>query len=254
MKYVIVGDVHHSPIWEDVLEKEGSDSAYIFLGDYFDSFFFDRDGMTYDLAIDRFNRIVDLVRKNPKSALLFGNHEYHYIHPSLNYSGKSIAFAHDVYESIKGASDVLKLFHYIEEEHVLCSHAGFTEYWLNQNLDYDFKSDPQSIIWSHQKIKDLNWEGSPIWVRPNDLLGDSVLSKNSAVLGIERTEPITQIVGHTPVNLRHIKSKSEDALKGATQRSNVIFMDTSEQHVFNKYAMCYLVINDGTREWKWIER
>ena len=48
-KVVVIGDIHASKIWKDILQQETDCDKVIFLGDYFD---------TYEEAVDHYNECL----------------------------------------------------------------------------------------------------------------------------------------------------------------------------------------------------
>lgn len=197
-KVVIIGDIHGRTIWKNIVEKEGK-ATYIFLGDYFDPY----ENYSAEHLINNFKEILTFKEQNYRDVnLLVGNHDLSYIHQSAS----RCRFSYNVFTRVQEImynlveGNVLKLCNFITDK-IICSHAGFTKTWLEQNnlklapklLNETFKNSIlEGNIYSYDFILkhmgqsmygDDIWQG-PLWVRPHSLRIDS-------------PQDIYQIVGHT---------------------------------------------------------
>lgn len=128
MNYLIFPDIHNKfHIVEKVIERyDKNNHTIIFLGDYFDSY--------GDKVSDAENTVKWLKYSlNQSNRIhLAGNHDYSYMYnydlnPNFNCPGWCIE-KHKVIRSILSQSEFLslKLYHYIETNNFLLSHAGFS--------------------------------------------------------------------------------------------------------------------------------
>ena len=150
--------------------------------------------------------ILDLKIKCPdKVILLVGNHDLSYIHSSAT----QCRFSYNVFKEIQEKmytlieNDTLKLCYFISDN-IICSHAGFSKTWLEENnltldeelLNSTFKQDllNENIYkydfifrkFNQSEYGDDVWQ-SPLWIRPYSLTINSPLDT-------------FQIVGHTQNN------------------------------------------------------
>lgn len=205
MKHIIIGDIHGNPIWKDIVEKYILDDVrYVFLGDYFDSFEY-----TPLEQIKNFEEIYEFSKKND-CVLLMGNHDLHYLTDikgvrCSGYNGVTQLLI-DNFQIEKGVK-LIDLFDYTYSYksrgvcQFICSHAGLTNTWLENNnltLDSDIntyiKENIHSVAYDYtepNKFGDSIYQG-PLWVRPNSLEKDNACGM-----------PTRQIVGHTRHNIIH---------------------------------------------------
>jgi predicted MPP superfamily phosphohydrolase len=204
MKIIILGDTHGRPFWKQIVDSQQFDKI-IFLGDYFDT----RDSYTGQDQLRNFLEIVAYKIENPdKVILLCGNHDFHYMPIPMSigerYSGFQRGYSYQFKDALEGAKDVLQAAH-IEGEY-LFTHAGVTKTWLKDtmNLKFDdevflatelddyindvFKYSPKYFLFRGVDPYGNNVTQSPIWVRPESLMEDSV-------------DNYKQVVGHTSVGI-----------------------------------------------------
>lgn len=208
MKKVIIGDLHGLDTWKRVVDKEGPDARYIFLGDYVDSY-----DVPLESQVTNLLEVLQFKKENPDNVvLILGNHDFHYVNTSCRYSGWSL----DTYTKVNPVfKENLKLFEVVHREpEAVYAHAGLTNDWLryfevpeemlcgpltdercaaytetNSRLSYEYRG----ILGKLQFNNITGWSpygdqtsSSPIWVRPNSLLADHHGAQ-------------TQVVGHTHV-------------------------------------------------------
>ena len=199
MTSVVIGDLHGYNSWEKIVQHNPDADQFIFLGDYFDS----KELSVNDIN-NNFDKIIKFKELNPnKVHLLLGNHDYHYLH-----------FTDSTYSGYNKQQDLIKdkLLSLIENNilypvynekgtSIVYSHAGITKTWLknvciNKDDIYELSIEINNLIKISPALFDFVWEDfstslygdnvyqSPIWVRPNSLVEDSV-------------DDAIQIVGHT---------------------------------------------------------
>lgn len=196
MKSIIIGDIHGRDIWLDIIDQPFD--RVIFLGDYVDT----HHHISGLEQIDNLRSIIAFKEANPtKVTLLIGNHDYHYF-PEIGQTGTS-GYQPTMAKSFEYEFDTYRNFFQIAtvDQGVVCSHAGITKTWL-QDVDINhleihstvdqindlFRGKPRKFNFY---LDDTSWYGdnihqSPIWVRPDALVRDSI---NAA-----------QVVGHTTQN------------------------------------------------------
>ena len=223
MKTIVIGDVHGLSTWKRILDKEVSYDKLIFLGDYVDSF-----NVKPKEQLSNLNRILSLY--DNKTIRCIGNHELNYVFRSMRCSGYNpitdLLCSGLIQEAIK--NNRIVPFHI--DGNMLFSHAGVTNYWLNNVYGVE---DIKDIDIRNFNYKTLEWNsiagysgyGDTIsngltWVRPRSLLSDKI-------------EGYIQIVGHT-------------GTKSIIYENDVYFCDTIE----HARPEQYLVITDSEIEVK----
>lgn len=190
MKTVAIGDIHGRKIWKDIINKEKPDRV-IFIGDYFDT----KEDITSEEQQNNFLDLVEFKRNSGiEVILLIGNHDYHYIDTSKEYTGFQYGAAVSISYLLRDYLGSLQIAYSIDN--ILFTHAGVTERFL-QEVGYDKKEDlaeylnelfkykPRcfQFISSYNQYGDNTFQ-SPIWVRPYSLMKNSKLN-------------LIQVVGHT---------------------------------------------------------
>lgn len=201
-KRLIFGDFHgHFDSLNQIYQDEKPYSV-IHLGDYFDNFH-----GSVDSIKEAFTNLLTLRKehlsniKNGDFTLLLGNHDYHYLQYGLEqYSGYNKGYDLWAHEQLKELWDnhQLKLVEWDYTSKTLYSHAGVTNTWLKESrmdgVDFQYLNEINLFRLRFTYAGGGDWYGdtpyaSPIWVRPNSLLGDRYVDENGEVW--------TQIVGHT---------------------------------------------------------
>ena len=199
MKSDFRGDIHGEDLWKRVVAQESDADAFVFVGDYFDSFVVP--GL---MQMHNFKEIVEFKESSPSSvSMLIGNHDFHYF-PEIGECGTS-GFQRRLFPAISKLVDENR--HHLQMacliEDVLCTHAGVSEDFMDQVYGNDgwqvheianslndlFRYKPKSFLYSDM---DYSFTGdhpsqSPIWIRPRSLMRSSK--------DIRKT--YKQIVGHT---------------------------------------------------------
>lgn len=185
----MLGDTHGHDSWKRVVEIEKDADKFVFLGDYFDSF-----SINTDTQVENFKDILAFA-DNGKTVILLGNHDYHYLCDLRHgYSGFNGVRKLVVQPLLKRAIEEGKIELLHIEGDIIMSHAGVTDYWLNNVCDVH---DLAEISLETINLSTLDFNilkgysaygntisNSPIWVRPYSLSEDHV-------------KGYRQIVGHT---------------------------------------------------------
>ncbi len=220
-KYVFIGDVHGEELWKKVVDQEKDADAFVFIGDYFDSF-----SIPGLIQMHNFKEIVSFKESSPhKVVMLVGNHDHHYF-PEIGNTGTS-GFQARMFPAISKLIDENR--HHLQMAYsvgdVLCTHAGVSEDFMDEVYGKDWNMDTiaQGIndLFTHKpgsfsyNDMDNSFTGdhvsqSPIWIRPRSLMKASKNIRNK----------YKQIVGHTTFRDLH----TEDLKKWTG--GNYFFIDT----------------------------
>lgn len=198
-KRIVLGDTHGNfHAIETIYNNEQPDSV-ILLGDYCDSFTFN----TSDV-VNCWDNIQKLKSNHHgEFYTLMGNHDWHYIHPSEQYSGYRRSTWNAMHDKLVTAwsSKDIHVAYVDSINKTIYSHAGITNTWLNDwnNPSIDMLDDVnvQALCFSRYEIYDIHGDSihqGPLWVRPAALLDDMY---NDGIVVWK------QIVGHTRVKNRY---------------------------------------------------
>jgi predicted phosphodiesterase len=197
MKIVALGDTHGRLNWKEIVAKETGVDKIVFIGDYFDT----HDDVTPEQQISNFLEILEFKKANmDKVILLIGNHDFHYTgYAYSTYSGYQYGAAPRINEILLEAlkDDLMQMCY--KHDIFVFTHAGITKTWaeangidvndLENSINEMFKVKPRVFDFTmgdnySQTGNDITQ--TPIWVRPQALLSDSL-------------EDIIYVVGHTTV-------------------------------------------------------
>ena len=215
-KTLIIPDVHGRNFWKRYNFNDFE--KVIFLGDYIDPF--PDEGIGYTTSFNNFKEIIEVKKKyGDKFVLLLGNHDLHYMGvlepgPRFNYShaGELSAFFNE-------NKSLFKLCYEIDvrDKHILFSHAGIHEDWLdiafpqgeeipNENISIKINElFEKRDKWFIESLDILSYErggkgnfGSMVWADITEFFKDDVPLLNRYY----------QVVGHTclsiPITLKNI--------------------------------------------------
>lgn len=201
-KVVVIGDIHASKIWKDILQQETDCDKVIFLGDYFDTY----EEISPQEEADNFRQILKYKEdnKDKEIIILLGNHDIHYL-PAIDEtytSGFNPIKKVVLNDILSNWKDIFKICH--NEGRFTFSHAGISsvfcdkvlEEW-NENDVYDklnqlFIDSPYKFLFN-PRCRDPygdNMIQSPIWIRPYSL---KVANRDTVL------ENMVQVVGHTNI-------------------------------------------------------
>jgi predicted MPP superfamily phosphohydrolase len=196
MKIIAFGDIHGRNCWQQIVSNIEYDKV-VFLGDYFDS----HERISEEHQVANFIDLTELKRNQPeKVILLFGNHDYHYLSiVKEQYSGFQKNLKPIVQELLSTALEDAVLQMCYSVDNYIFTHAGITNTWLKRNRYKDgllyekfindlFLKKPSAFKFTvgenNSPFGDDTCQ-SPIWVRPQSLMSDTI-------------KGYIQIVGHTP--------------------------------------------------------
>lgn len=225
MAIIVIGDVHASLHWQNIVAKRKNRDTVIFLGDYFD-----KRGVG-PFAKDQaknFRQICSYARNNPDTILLMGNHDYQYTPwDETGCSGKDEVNAQKYWRAISQNLDLLQIVHVREilGRNTIFSHGGVCKTFLD---DWGMEN-PEEInsLWSDEphvftfrdysstgKMSHLTgddpWQ-SPLWVRECSLEEDALPDYD-------------QIVGHTPAPFIRTINHGEDVIRFVCTLDNNNFL------------------------------
>jgi len=185
-KLLIIWDLHWLNIWKDLVKKYEFDKV-IFLGDYVDSF-----GVPDDEMVSNLQEIIKYKKENIENTiLLWGNHDLQYIDKKFRCSWYRHRIAKTLYNIYNPNKNLFKVVH-LEWDYVF-SHAGFTDWWINENfLAWWFEEELNAIPDCLSQVWFERWGctkfGSPVWAWREET------EKDEFVLG-----SLIQVVWHTAV-------------------------------------------------------
>lgn len=200
MSYIIIGDVHGTSYWKDIVKKykKTDRDVVVFLGDYVDSYTINPKNI-YQNLLDLFK-----YKKNtPNVFMLVGNHDYHYMKYDIDrYSGYNHQYAEKYYDIFMQNYDLMDITYQLDISFpkTICSHAGISNTFLKkyditvEDINKIWKEDP-SIFGFDYNTPDIYGNSSsqgPLWIRPQALFNNMI-------------EEYSQIVGHTNVNKPYTK-------------------------------------------------
>ena len=212
-KQVIFGYKDRYDSWKKSDSKESYELPFdkiIFIGDYVDS---------YDIepneVINNLKEIVEFKLSFPERVvLLLGNHDIPYILPGNMCSGHDYANHIDIAEIFSKNLSLFQIIHthQTDDANYLWIHAGISKSWLNEAISYvqstsnpfhdEFIEDDFQLyniavliekMWTYRLFplfevssvsRGYDAHSGPFWVRPEQLLPDTITGFN-------------QIVGHT---------------------------------------------------------
>ena len=135
-KLIIFPDIHGRKFWKEPFEnlKDNEDYGFIFLGDYLDAYDFEK--ILETEAIDNFKEILNNCIDHPRTIMLIGNHDIHYLPPLDNNWGCRRYNKHkeEIQKLFLDNIDKFKVCHIekIGDVRYLFSHAGFLKSWIEQ--------------------------------------------------------------------------------------------------------------------------
>jgi len=133
---IIIPDVHGRDFWRWTVAQRKEEDALIFLGDYLDPY--EDEWIYWSDAYKGLLDIIALKRENPeKVVLLFGNHDLHYLYPSLRGSRYNEYQAEKIRKTFVDNMDCFQMAAEceIDEQRYLFTHAGVNRAWLEKYVD-----------------------------------------------------------------------------------------------------------------------
>ena len=203
-RLIIFPDIHGRKFWKEPFEKykDNEDIGFIFLGDYLDAYGFE--GISNIDAIDNFKDILNNCIDHPRTIMLLGNHDIHYLPPldkewgcrRYNFNIKEIQ---ELFLNNLNKFKISFVIENINNKKYVFSHAGFTQGWIDQikrifNREITVENASE-LLFSEDGLTILSmvgperggyWRdnGSCVWADVNEHFGVSL-------------DGIYQIFGHT---------------------------------------------------------
>jgi len=152
---VIIGDSHARPIAIEIIELHlKSAHKIILLGDYVDPYILSP--ISDKKVVSHLKKIIKYKKDYPdKFVLLIGNHDIHYVHPSIRCSRYNYKIATELRELYTENWDLFDISHQIEN--YLFTHAGVCMKWLDKHWShfesFGLKPDYSNI---DQVLKDVH--------------------------------------------------------------------------------------------------
>jgi hypothetical protein len=225
-KVIYIGDIHGRDVWKEIVKKHSDADTFVFVGDYFDSFYLD--GLT---QLRNVQEIVEFKKSqeldpSKKVYLLIGNHDIHYW-PGVKERGGTSGFQptmmYQFEQFFRENENMFQMAVLVGNR--LCTHAGVSSkflkdvgYWtFDKHTDdshiVDFLNDlfyhkPNEFTFNACADRVMGFiDGygdnefqSPIWIRPKSL---QRANKNEDI-----KKMYVQIVGHTQQDHIDIKGKT----------------------------------------------
>jgi predicted MPP superfamily phosphohydrolase len=150
---LVIGDVHGSKFWKNIVNQHLDEDYIVFVGDYVDS----HNAMSNTKMLKNLLDIIKFKEKYPdKVKLLLGNHDIHYYFLNSSYRGSGFNFDmmfefNTIFKNKKHLFQVAFMYN-----NTIVSHAGITNR-LYQSVESDYK-DALDLGWGdgneHNTIAD----------------------------------------------------------------------------------------------------
>ena len=124
----VIGDIHGSDRWIQIIKDNPQVEQWIFLGDYVDSKIFSNVEILHNLK-----EIITYKEEHPQTILLIGNHDFQYMFGQMGLfkaTGFSVAMYNDYYDLFSKHRDKFQFAYQIDN--YLFSHAGVSMKWWNK--------------------------------------------------------------------------------------------------------------------------
>jgi predicted MPP superfamily phosphohydrolase len=150
---IVIGDIHGSKFWKNIVNQHLDEDYIVFVGDYVDS----HNAMSNTKMLKNLLDIIKFKEKYPdKVKLLLGNHDIHYYFLNSSYRGSGFNFDmmfefNTIFKNKKHLFQVAFMYN-----NTIVSHAGITNR-LYQSVESDYK-DALDLGWGdgneHNNIAD----------------------------------------------------------------------------------------------------
>lgn len=132
---IIVPDVHGRKFWHNAMSHVET-TPIVFLGDYLDPYYWD-EGIDSDQAYEQLDEIIDFKRSfQGNVTLLLGNHDLHYLAPTVGGCRYDHRFAYQNKALLWSNLEYFDIAHSVEgkRNQYLFSHAGVIERWYYEHF------------------------------------------------------------------------------------------------------------------------
>ena len=133
---IIIPDVHGRDFWRWAVAQRKEENTIVFLGDYLDPY--EDEWIYWSDAYKGLLDIIALKQENPeKVMLLLGNHDLHYIFPSLRGSRYNEYQAEKIRKTFLDNLDYFQMAAEceIDGQRFLFTHAGVNKAWVEKYAD-----------------------------------------------------------------------------------------------------------------------
>lgn len=133
---IIIPDVHGRDFWRWTIAQRKEEDTIVFLGDYLDPY--EDEWIYWSDAYKGLLDIIALKQENPeKVMLLLGNHDLHYIFPSLRGSRYNEYQAEKIRKTFLDNLDYFQMAAEceIDGQRFLFTHAGVNKAWVEKYAD-----------------------------------------------------------------------------------------------------------------------
>lgn len=206
---VAIGDIHGLTKWRKVVEIYPAASRYVFLGDYCDPY-----GSTIkdEKVVDNLIDIIDFKKKYPERVvLLWGNHDMHYLNPSLpkgsRFNVSLVMILHDLFT----ANESLFMYAFACN-HLLFTHAGVLKSWFEEfggDLSrpvadqLNTRKDKRILLQCSFLRGGSDNHGGPLWADIDEFGVDELLPGYVQLVGHNRVTSI-RVEGESTTDTGHI--------------------------------------------------
>ena len=199
---IAIGDVHGLTKWRKIVEAHPAANCYVFLGDYSDPY-----GTTIsdEKVIDNLIDIINFKKTYPERVvLLLGNHDMHYIIPTLSKGSRyNVSLAMMLRDLYEGNKDLFQLA--FACNHLLFTHAGVSKSWFENfggNLTESVadqllarRDDPAMLQCGFLRGGHSDY-GGPLWADIGEFCLAELLPGYVQIVGHNRVTSI-QVVGES---------------------------------------------------------
>lgn len=133
---IIIPDIHGRDFWRWTVSHCKEEDSVIFLGDYLDPY--ENEWIYWSDAYQGLLDIIALKREHPeKVVLLLGNHDLHYLYPSLRGSRYNEYQAEKIRKTFVDNMDCFQMAAECETagRRYLFTHAGVNKVWAEKHVD-----------------------------------------------------------------------------------------------------------------------
>ncbi len=133
---IIIPDLHGREFWRKAIDELPADARVVFLGDYLDPY--ENEWIYWTDAFKSLQDIISLKKTHAEQVtLLWGNHDLHYLFPSLQGSRYNEYKAEVIRTTFEENMDCFQMAieYVVGGKRYLFSHAGVHSEWLKKHSD-----------------------------------------------------------------------------------------------------------------------
>ena len=135
-RIIIIPDLHGREFWRKAIDELPADARVVFLGDYLDPY--ENEWIYWTDAFKSLQDIISLKKTHAEQVtLLWGNHDLHYLFPSLQGSRYNEYKAEVIRTTFEENMDCFQMAieYVVGGKRYLFSHAGVHSEWLKKHSD-----------------------------------------------------------------------------------------------------------------------